>query len=151
MNRNAKGFTLIELVVVIAILGILAALALPKFVNLAFQARVASVNGARGSINSISAMSHAYWLTSSPPPATLVAEGVTITYSTAFASGYPKADASLAAGAGLSAADYTLTASGTTLTVSPISAPTPATCSIVYSEPASATTAPTLTVTTTGC
>ena len=34
MNRNSKGFTLIELVTVIAILGVLAAMTVPKFFDL---------------------------------------------------------------------------------------------------------------------
>ncbi|OBT14805.1 hypothetical protein A9264_13595 [Vibrio sp. UCD-FRSSP16_10] len=47
---NSKGFTLIELVVVIVILGILSVTAAPKFLNLQRDARIASLQGAKGAI-----------------------------------------------------------------------------------------------------
>ncbi|PXX89291.1 hypothetical protein DIT71_15425 [Marinobacter vulgaris] len=50
--RKEKGFTLIELVMVIVILGILAAFALPRFADLSGDAEQASIEGARGSVKS---------------------------------------------------------------------------------------------------
>ena len=40
MNRDSKGFTLIELVTVIAILGVLAAMTVPKFFSLQVKAKI---------------------------------------------------------------------------------------------------------------
>jgi MSHA pilin protein MshA len=52
VSQGQKGFTLIELVMVIVILGILSAFALPRFADLSGDAEEASVQGARGSVKS---------------------------------------------------------------------------------------------------
>lgn len=59
MQHSQKGFTLIELVMVIVILGVLSAVALPKFVDLKADAAQAAINGAAGAVNSAMAINYA--------------------------------------------------------------------------------------------
>lgn len=57
--RNQKGFTLIELIIVIVVLGILAVTAAPQFINLAGDARAGTLEGVRASMQSASTLINA--------------------------------------------------------------------------------------------
>ncbi len=59
MKQVQRGFTLIELVMVIVIMGVLAAVAIPKFVDLSSDAKVAATQGIAGSLGSASAINYA--------------------------------------------------------------------------------------------
>lgn len=117
--RKEKGFTLIELVMVIVILGILAAFALPRFADLGGEATRASVEGARGAVKSASAIAHAACLASSNCDQD-AASGQTVTLegkSVAMAYGYI-AGTSAALEAAADLADFNVVASGEDVTIS---------------------------------
>ncbi len=58
-RSNRQGFTLIELVLVIVILGVLAAIALPRFVALQDDARIAAGQSELGALRAAAAMYYA--------------------------------------------------------------------------------------------
>jgi MSHA pilin protein MshA len=133
-QSSQRGFTLIELVVVIVILGILAAFALPKFMGLEGQARISTVKSMSGSIQSAANMAYGVWLASggSGPGGNVVINGTN--YPVAF--GYPTAASIpllIQDTSGFTIAGNVWTKTG---------AATPATCTLTYTPAASATAPP---------
>lgn len=144
--KNQNGFTLIELVIVIVLLGTLAAVALPKFVNLNTDARIASVRALAGAVDSASDMVHAHVLVTGSTTSVAVEGGVVY-----LANGYPAATANGIAAALKSTDNYSITAGTNKYTWEHNGATTPASCSVAYVASTAAGSPPTVSSTTIGC
>lgn len=146
MKAVQKGFTLIELVVVIVILGILAATALPKFVDLSSDARTSVIKGVAGSMSAANAMLYAKANAAGQAGATgtVTVNGTAISLVYGFAS----TAAQLVLVMDLTPATDFDTATANEIRMA--NAKTPGSCKAVYG-PATSTAAPTYTLTTSAC
>jgi len=61
MIRNRKGFTLVELMIVVAIIGILAAIAIPNFLQFRLKAKTSEAKSNLGAIRSTEVAYFAEW------------------------------------------------------------------------------------------
>ncbi len=154
-SNSQKGFTLIELVVVIVILGILAVTAAPKFIDLQDDARTATLNAIKASMQSASTLVHSKSLIKGTEEAaadTVKVNGTDV----ATIYGYPAANYSALAGAWTDLLDIDSADFGSVVIATgeyvlyPANNTAPAlitdTCIVYYTQAADATTKSTATV-----
>lgn len=139
---KARGFTLIELVVVIAILAILAAFAIPRFVGLEREARTAATLGISGSIRSAAALAHSVWLAQGVSPILMEGNSIDLTQ------GYPDATDIAATLADMTG--YSVTVNGTSDQAVFTKDGAGGSCEVTYSD-AVAGSAPLIGVDVSGC
>jgi MSHA pilin protein MshA len=131
MQIYSKGFTRIELGVVVAVMALLAAFAIPRFTSIANEGRVAAIASLSASIRNASALAHAQWLASGSPE-TIDVEGQIVT----MRNGYPDAGQNGLPAALPDAAGFSATLSDGAVVYQKSGAPKPEQCAVVYSPPA---------------
>lgn len=152
--QRQRGFTLIELILVILMLAILSAFTLPRFANLGRDARIASVQGAAASIRSASAIAHAAWLARGSVDGFLQMEGRTVS----LFGGYPQAHVTsgvlgdITDAAGIDSANFTATGIANTVTIHPAGVAPTVSCYVRYTQAnITGTVAPAIALQTGGC
>ena len=159
-NTSQQGFTLIELVVVIVILGILAVTAAPRFIDLTDDARTATLNAVKASMQSANSLTFAKSLiaanetvdgdATTTPTVDVNGETVEISF------GYPRSNAASVTDwqtslLDLDAADFTITSVSDIIYITPTPdrdtlTDAPTSCFVSYDESASSGAKPTITV-----
>ena len=133
MQAKQKGFTLIELIVVIVILGILAATALPRFINVATDARIAAMNGVAGGLRSAVALAQSRYVATGNATATTVNMGLTgavVAVDVAAGTGIPAGTATGIQAAMQSTDGFTFTCAAGDCTITQNGSP--AACAVAY-------------------
>lgn len=133
MKTLQKGFTLVELIVVIVILGILAATALPRYVNVATEARIAAMNAVAGGMRSAVALAQSRYLATGNMTATTVTMGIgtaTAAVYVAAGTGIPEGRATGIQAAMQATDGFTFNCTGGNCTVTKTGGP--AACAVTY-------------------
>ena len=145
--RNAqKGFTLIELIVVIVILGILAAFALPRFADLDKEARRAVTEGLGGSVRAAAALAHGKLLATNATTA-ISMEGQTVSMVNKYPTTADIADTIV----DISGFSETSVAGARRFVAFGVTNANSTSCMVEYTQPAVDNDAPSITVITTNC
>jgi MSHA pilin protein MshA len=153
--RGPRGFTLIELVVVIIILGLLAAVAVPRYIALGQSARVAAVQTMQGALWTAATNAHTACMLNSNCTEDVDRYIGLGGIATRTAGGYPDAGDAVNDGE----IDVWVNTTGYSIVViypythkfTLDGAPDPANCSALYGQATSAGTLPTITTLTSGC
>jgi MSHA pilin protein MshA len=134
-GSGQRGFTMIELVVIVVILAITAAFAVPRFIGLESQARIAALDGMSGNIRSAANMAHGVWIANGNiSPLTIDGKPIKMI------NGYPDAQGLLDLIEDTSSFTTKVTTGAGTATFTPNGAPTATadTCTVVYTQASSA-------------
>jgi MSHA pilin protein MshA len=147
--RKEKGFTLIELVMVIVILGILAAFALPRFADLGGDARESTIQGAAGAIKSASAIVHSKALAEGENgDATVELEGENIDVN----GGYADAtQAGILDAAQITNQDFSVSVGTNAVIIRPLGNATTTTCQVEYAFNPASDSAPSISLNVSDC